>query len=58
MKTGAVQKRQALTAKDGEEATPRVHGIVYNPRNGSFSSIQTDLKAEMKKLNSIYELFD
>jgi len=57
-KTGAVQKRRLVTAKENEGgSTPHVHGVVYDPADGILHLLDTDINSQKHKLSSIYDLF-
>ena len=57
-KTGVVQRRRLLTSQvTGAYPQPRVHGLVYNPRDGKLFKLESDFREQRKELEKIYELY-
>ena len=57
-KTGVVQRRRLLTSQvTGAYPQPRVHGVVYDPKDGVLKKLDNDFRAERKKLAQHYDLF-
>ena len=56
-KTHVVQQKRYETGKEfGEEGVfPRIHGAVFNPRQGIMKSLKTDIWKRAEQLNSIYK---
>lgn len=56
-KTGDVQRKRAESGKDGV-AYPRIHGMVFSPKDGILRKLPVNFKAYMAKYKDIYNLYD
>jgi len=60
-KLGVVQKRRMETHIKQEEgynfATPRVHGLVYDPAEGLLNKMPINFREEIEKYRSVYDLY-
>ncbi len=59
-KTGVVQRRRHVTSgnhADHAFAQPRIHGVVYSPRDGKLKLLKNDFKNEINKLGKHYDLY-
>lgn len=57
-KTGVVQRRRLVTSTvDSAYPQPRVHGMVYSPRDGRLKLLDNKFREERKKLAKYYDLF-
>jgi carbonic anhydrase len=55
-KTGIVQPRRVETFND-ETSTftqPRIHAVVYDPKDGKLRQLQVDFKEYLKDIDGIY----
>lgn len=59
-KTSVVQRRRLETynSSDMKLATPRIHGLVFDPATGILSKIPIDFRREINELKDTYDLFD
>lgn len=58
-KTGVVQRKRVETYQAGQEfTTPRIHGLVFDPRVGRLKRLNVDFAKYTKNLNEIYDLYD
>ncbi|KAL1523938.1 hypothetical protein AB1Y20_018854 [Prymnesium parvum] len=58
-KTGVVQRRRLLTSKvPGAFPQPRVHGVVYNPKDGKLVKLDNDFRKERARFGKIYDIFE
>jgi carbonic anhydrase len=58
-KTGIVQPRRVETFND-ETSTftqPRIHAVVYDPKDGKLRQLQVDFKEYLKDIDGIYNLY-
>lgn len=56
-KTGVVQRRRINSSKKGEEATPRIHGLVFDPSEGILRKLKVNFAARVGSLEHIYGLY-
>ncbi len=57
-KTGVVQRRRLITSQvSGAYPQPRVHGVVYDPKDGRLVRLESDFRKQRKALATVYELF-
>lgn len=60
-KSGVVQRRRAYTAQRLYKFAapfPRIHGMVFSPKDGILRKLQIDFKAYFDKYEDIYNLYD
>lgn len=58
-KTGVVQRKRVETHQAGQEfTTPRIHGLVFDPRVGRLKRLNADFAKYTKNLNEVYDLYD
>ena len=58
-KTGVVQRRRLMTSKvNGAFPQPRVHGVVYDPTDGTLKLLENDFRKQRRELSHIYEIYD
>jgi len=57
-KTGAVQRTRIDTFKSGAEyTTPRVHAVVFDPKDGILKPLEVDFQEYISELSPIYDLY-
>ena len=57
-KTGAIQRQRIETHKAGKPfTTPRIHGLVFDPKDGLLEEVKVDFKETISELSSIYDLY-
>lgn len=57
-KTGDVQRKRASSASDVTPAIPRIHGMVFSPKDGVLRRLKIDFKSYMTEYKEIYNLYD
>jgi len=60
-KTGDVQRRRAETGSRPDQyecAYPRIHGMVFDPRDGILRKLPIDFKYYLKKYKNVYQMYD
>lgn len=58
-KTGVVQRRRAETANwSGGFTVPRIHAVVYDPKEGILKELDVDFRSELKRFSNIYRVYD
>ncbi len=55
-KTNVVQRALRETAEDGQYATPRIHGLVFNPSEGILHRLPVCFTEYAASLDGIYSL--
>jgi carbonic anhydrase len=56
-KTGVVQRKRRDSAAAGEKATPRVHGLVFDPSEGVMHKLNLDFGPALAEYASVYNLY-
>ena len=57
-KTECVQKRRQDTLKAGEPyATPRIHGLVFDPKTGELNRVNVNYQEVIEEYSDIYNLY-
>jgi carbonic anhydrase len=58
-KTGIVQRRRVETFNDDTFTftQPRIHAVVYDPKDGKLRQLQVDFKEYLKDIDGIYNLY-
>ena len=59
-KTGVVQRKRIRThaQSDGTDHYPRIHGMVFNPKDGILKKLAVDFRKRVGNLDYIYGLYD
>lgn len=59
-KTGIIQKRRLETFKDPdiEFTHPRIHGFVFDPRDGILHKLKLDFRGLVEKYSGVYDLYE
>lgn len=57
-KTGVVQRARAESHAKSGEAFPRVHALVFDPKDGLMQKLNVDFKGLVEKYRDIYDLQD
>ncbi|KAJ3290047.1 hypothetical protein HDU79_003594 [Rhizoclosmatium sp. JEL0117] len=57
LKTGSVQRLRMKSFKETGFATPRIHGLVFDPAAGELKKLDVDWKGETKEFDAIYNLY-
>ena len=55
-KTNVVQRALRETANQGPYPVPRIHGLVFNPREGVLKRLPVDFAEYAANLDGIYDL--
>jgi carbonic anhydrase len=58
-KTDIVQKKRLLTWTDKNEeyAYPRIHGMIFDPKNGQLKALPVNFEEQVNQYNHIYDLY-
>ena len=57
-KTGVVQRKRIQTRKEHGSAYPRIHALVFDPKDGILNKLQVNFKRKMGNLRHIYDLYE
>ena len=59
-KTGVVQRKRIRThaQSNGNDHHPRIHGMVFNPKDGILKKLAVDFRKRVGNLDHIYGLYD
>ena len=57
-KTGVVQRKRLKTFEEGPHAYPRVHGLVFDPKDGILKRLPVHFKDEIGEMGrEVYDLY-
>lgn len=56
-KTGVVQRKRQETHASGVQAYPRIHAMVFDPKEGLLKKLPIDFKKSVGKFRHIYDLY-
>lgn len=56
-KTGAVQRKRMECVNRGERAYPRIHAMVFDPKDGILHKLPVNFKKAIDQLQDIYSLY-
>ena len=57
-KTGVVQRKRLKTFEEGQYAYPRVHGLVFDPKDGILKRLPVHFKDEIGEMGrEVYDLY-
>ena len=59
-KTGIVQRKRFSTYQDDDVdfTYPRIHGLVFDPKDGFLRKLRLDFKGIVEKYGPLYDLYD
>lgn len=57
LKSGVVQKKRMESTKATGSPVPRIHAMVFDPKEGILKKIPVDFKKEMSSFKHFYDLY-
>jgi carbonic anhydrase len=56
-KTAAVQRKRMECVSRGERAYPRIHAMVFDPKDGILHKLPVNFKKTIEQFQEIYDLY-